>query len=393
MNYYLKKISSSIKDKTLKLKALIYIRNFFWVPVEVFFGFFIFYKGIKYAKISKNLKIKRNNNEIIFRLLSAYKLSKKNAQNIDNSFKIKGVWNEWIEINFKNLIKALKEENISLLNNLLNNMFEESFTRGLGIFEGYRKSKNLFGKFYFKYVWNNYLKHYLSLGGKKEDLRFPNVGNPTGIKIQNKIIPYEAIRHSYLAKQYTELLRDQKNPLIVEIGGGFGGFAYQLISLIKNNNTKYIIYDLPEVNAISSFFLMNAFPDKKVILFGEEELWESKNLEFDIAIMPYYMIKKLPKDSSDFIYNACSFSEMSRECALVYIKQIEVSCKKYFAHENHETRFRYYEKKDFSTNLIGSEVILNINKFKCIFKKPRLQIPPEDKYFGYFEYLYEKIDN
>ena len=66
---------------------------------------------------------------IIFRLLSAYKLSKKNAQNIDNSFKIKGVWNEWVEINFKDLIKAFKEENISLLNNLLNNMFEESFTR------------------------------------------------------------------------------------------------------------------------------------------------------------------------------------------------------------------------------------------------------------------------
>ena len=100
-------------------------------------------------------------------------------------------------------------------------------------------------------------------------------------------------------------------------------------SLLKNNNTRYIIYDLPEVNAISSFFLMNAFPDKKVILFGEEELWESKNLEFDIAIMPYYMIKKLPNESCDFIYNACSFSEMSKECALTYVKQIELSCKKY----------------------------------------------------------------
>jgi len=392
VNYYIKKISSSIKDKTLKLKALIYIRNFIWVPIEVFLGFFIFYKGIKYSKISKNFKFKNNNNKIITRIFSAYKFSKKNAKNIDNYFKIKGVWNEWIEINFKDLIKALKEENKSLLNKLLNNMFEESFTRGLGIFEGYKKSKNLFGKFYFKYVWNNYLKHYLSLGGKKEDLRFPNVGNPTGIKVQNKIIPYEAIRHSYLAKQYSELLRDQNNPLIVEIGGGFGGFAYQLISLIKNKNIRYIIYDLPEVNVISSFFLMNAFPDKKVILFGEEELWKSKNLEFDIAIMPYFMIQKLPKDSSDFIYNACSFSEMSKECALAYIKQIEVSCKKYFAHENHETRFRYYDKKDFSTNLLGSEVILNNNKFKCIFKKPRLQIPPEDKYFGYFEYLYERID-
>tara|TARA_A100001011_G_C14315925_1_gene847967 strand:+ start:3587 stop:4768 length:1182 start_codon:yes stop_codon:yes gene_type:complete len=392
VNYYIKKVSSSIKDKTLKLKALIYIRNLCWVPIEVFWGFFIFYKGITNTKISKNLKIKINNNEVINRILSAYKLSKNNSTNIYNYFKIKGVWNEWIEINFKYLIKALKDENIIILNNLLNNMFEESFTRGLGIFEGYTKSKNLFGKFYFKYVWNSYLKHYLLLGGKKEELIFPNVGNPTGIKIKNKIIPYEAIRHSYLAKQYSELLRDQKNPLIVEIGGGFGGFAYQLISLIKNKNTRYIIYDLPEVNAISSFFLMNAFPDKKVILFGEEEIWKSKNLEFDIAIMPYYMISKLPKDSSDLIYNACSFSEMSRECALGYIKQIEVSCKKYFAHENHETRFRYYDKNDFSTNLIGSEVILNKNKFKRIFKKPRLQIPPEDKFFGYFEYLYERID-
>ena len=85
-------------------------------------------------------------------------------------------------------------------------MFEESFTIGLGIFEGYTKSKNLFDKLYMKYVWNIYLKNYVELGGKKEELRFLNVGNPTGIKIQNKIIPYEAIRHSYLVKQYSELL-------------------------------------------------------------------------------------------------------------------------------------------------------------------------------------------
>ncbi len=45
-----------------------------------------------------------------------------------------------------------------------------------------------------------------------------------------------------------------KNSFNNEIRGGFGGFAYQLISLIKNNNTRYIIYDLPEVNAINSFF-------------------------------------------------------------------------------------------------------------------------------------------
>ena len=32
-------------------------------------------------------------------------------------------------------------------------------------------------------------------------------------------------------------------------------------------------------------------------------------------------------------------------------------------------------------------MILNINKFKRIYKKPRLQIPPDDKFFENFEYL------
>ena len=89
MNYYIKKVSSSIKDKTLKLKALIYIRNLCWVPIEVFWGFFIFYKGITNTKISKNLKIKINNNEIITRILSACKLYKRILQILIMILKLK----------------------------------------------------------------------------------------------------------------------------------------------------------------------------------------------------------------------------------------------------------------------------------------------------------------
>ena len=51
---------------------------------------------------------------------------------------------------------------------------------------------------------------------------------------------------------------DQEKPIICEIGSGYGGLA----SKIKNNikKSKLIIFDLPEVNAVQSYYLINTFP-------------------------------------------------------------------------------------------------------------------------------------
>jgi putative sugar O-methyltransferase len=96
----------------------------------------------------------------------------------------------------------------------------------------------------------------------------------------------------------------------VEIGGGLGGQAYQTIQMCDGQVSKYIVFDIPEVATISAYFLLSAFPDKCVRLFGEGPVSVASCEEYDIAVFPHFTINQLSDASVDLFYNSCSFSEM-----------------------------------------------------------------------------------
>ena len=59
---------------------------------------------------------------------------------------------------------------------------------------------------------------------KKEDYKYldnsKDPGNPYGLLYQNNLVMIDTPRHDYYAKNYY-LLKNKKNPLILEIGGGY----------------------------------------------------------------------------------------------------------------------------------------------------------------------------
>ena len=151
------------------------------------------------------------------------------------------------------------------------------------------------------------------------------------------------------------------------------------------------MFDIPEVVAISSAFLISSFPDKKIRLYGEGSI-SSTNRDFDIGIFPHFTIDNLEYDSIDLFYNSCSFSEMDEVTSRKYLSVIENCCRKYFMHDNHEVDFNFLKTDGtFSKNIIGSKLIPNSNNFKLIYKKSRTHGLPEDSSFKSFEYLYEKF--
>jgi hypothetical protein len=397
IKYILEKIKRAQKSGTLSEKGVRFFRNqtlrYVVIPLRSLFKFnndlqlnftngFIDHRGDKnFLKIS---------HDQIKRIVKAYKLAKFDQINASPEFQIKGLWDEWISINFKKLIFALETENIELLENLFNNIIREQCTIGLGGYDEWVRYNSLFGRCYIKEVWIDYFNKLKDIQGNG-DIEFPKVGNPCGVVYKGKIIPIESLRHAYRAEEIKNILNIQEKQLVVEIGGGYGGLGYQLISKLKKINANYILFDIPEVVAISSAFLLTALPGKEIMLYGEIPLVGIKN-NFEIGIFPHFSIESLEDDSVDLFYNSCSFSEMNGASAVKYLSVIDRCCRKYFMHDNHETTFifRQYDGSS-SENIIGSKLMPNPDYFKRIYKKIRTHGLPEDGSFKHFEYLYERI--
>jgi putative sugar O-methyltransferase len=334
----------------------------------------------------------QTNPEHLQRIVTAYKASKQAQRQAALPFQIRGLWDEWISTNYKRLITALEAEHISDLSDLFENLYREQFTIGTGGYDNYLRYRTLLGSFYIKYVWSTYRDKLLTLDFDLQEITFPLVGNPTGIILNENVIAIETLRHAYHAIEMVELLRDVPKATIVEIGGGLGGQAYQTIQMNGERVAKYLVFDIPEVAAISSYFLLSAFPDKRVRLFGEGPVSVASCEAYDVAVFPHFAMTQLPDSSVDLFYNSCSFSEMDGVSSREYLSIIETAGRKYFLHDNHDTVFEF-RNPDGSTsvNVIGSKLIPNPTVFKRIFKKSRVHGLPEDRSIVHFEYLYEKI--
>ena len=334
----------------------------------------------------------RSNPEFLRRIVAAYKAAKQVQHQAALPFQIRGLWDEWITINHKKLIAVLEAEDISALSDLLENLFREQCTIGTGGYDSFVRYRTLLGNFYIKYVWSTYRNKLQSLDFEMQNLNFPLVGNPAGILLDGKVISIETLRHAYHAVEMCHLLRNVDNANIVEIGGGIGGQAYQALQMNGEQISKYLVFDIPEVAALSSYFLLSSFPDKRVRLFGEGPVSVDTTEEYDLAVFPHFTISQLADSSIDMFYNSCSFSEMDAASSREYLSVVERSCRKYFLHDNHDTVFKFGNTDGTtSVNIIGSKLIPDPALFKRIFKKPRVHGLPEDRSVVQFEYLYERI--
>ena len=319
-----------------------------------------------------------------------YKHSKSLQDHAEKQFRIRGNWDDWLKANYGKLISALNNEEVDNLKKIFSNIFREPLTIGtLSGFDGYLRHKSFFGKLYTQTIWNKYYNLLKDINFDFKKLDFPAVGNQSGVKINNKVITYETLRHAYHATELNTLIKNIEKPVIVEIGGGLGGMAYQTFKLSNKKEQKYYIFDIPEVLTLCAFFLIAALPEKKICLFGEKV---NNDTDYDIILMPYFLIHNIENLKIDCFYNSCSLSEIDSECSKEYLKVINKSCEGYFLTDNHETRLIFkYPDGTVSRNLKGSEFVPDSNKFRTVYKKRRKHGLPEDIFFNYYSYLYEKI--
>ncbi len=159
-----------------------------------------------------------------------------------------------------------------------------------------------------------------------------NIGNPRFLKINaecnKKIENLRANKHDmcdiYHYKLFKENILDKINTdnlIIAEIGAGYGGFASKVI---RNKQLKYVIFDLPEVNALQYYYLSKNFPEKIIVDYDTfVRNGRDLNQKFDILILPPWEIESFKKDFFNIFVNIRSMQEMNKSTIKFYFQNIQ----------------------------------------------------------------------
>ena len=214
-----------------------------------------------------------------------------------------------------------------------------------------------------------------------EDLLSPIIGNPYGIELDNKFIRVGSFYCHYYAIQLAKLLRkkDDTKKSLLEIGGGYGLLAYFLSK--NTNNLSYIDLDLPENMALTAYYLMNAYPNKNFLLYGEGSLSKENILNHDFIIMPNFVIRDIPDNICDVSFNSYSLAEMPRNTISEYITQIMRLTKSFFMHVNHTK----------NSLVIADDFGVDKNIFDILYKAPAMWNYGRNIKMDEYEFLYRRI--
>jgi hypothetical protein len=152
--------------------------------------------------------------------------------------------------------------------------------------------------------------------------------------------------------------RGEERRVVLEIGSGWGGFAYQFKTLCPN--ATYVCVDLPPTMLFSAVYLKTLFPEAKTLIYGEPGFEQKvKSLrDYDFVFVPHYYFPLLPKPKIDLGLNMVSFQEMTTEQVDGYARTLrDFGCRRIYSlnkdRSKHNTELstvsevlsRYYDLK------------------------------------------------
>lgn len=345
------------------------------------------FKGQKSENVDRTYQI-----NVLERISDAYNKAISRQTGVPEPYQPGSKWKPQIEQKRSEYIKALKNKDIPTLTILFENFFRNNGVLSILKNKLYPQlTKNspigtiaqkeyITGVLHDVQVWKEYF-------GKSTlvDLKFPSIGNPFGYRMDGVIVTGSSASLNYYAKRSKAMLADVANPVVGEIGTGFGGLFYYLIK--ENPNTTCLGFDLLEVLVIAQYFLMMAFPQKRFLLFGEpgsEGQLTSKILDgFDVVLLPNYKLVDLDNETVDLFLNFHSLSEMEPVTIDEYIKQIGRVTRSFFFHENSNVAHQIgYGKLEVPVD----KFTISPLDFKLLYKTTAIWDEPR-----YMEYLYMKF--
>jgi hypothetical protein len=212
-------------------------------------------------------------------------------------------------------------------------------------------------------------------------MAMPKTGNPYGAMIGNHIVSADCPRHDYFSLKLKKLLGEQKKakPVILEIGGGYGGLALQILRRV--DKVCYLDCDLMESLYIAYYFIRKS-TDRTVVwaLDGiPADAWKA-----DVIMVPAHNYARID-GSIDVVFNANSLSEMSRETIDGYIGLVHRLMPSYFLHQN--SNFLLFPNSERHIETLASQFPINPMSYEEIYRS----IAPWQGAGGrYREFLYRR---
>jgi hypothetical protein len=151
------------------------------------------------------------------------------------------------------------------------------------------------------------------------DLTGPGVGNPFGVQIEDTLLQTGAEYQHYCARRILDILHAPA-ATVTEIGGGFGGMAYYLLR--DQPKITYIDFDVPESLALTAYYLLKSFPERKFLLYGEDELGQEAINRFNVILMPPFELGNTPSKSIDLTFSSHTIPALSRAARVEYLHEI-----------------------------------------------------------------------
>jgi hypothetical protein len=133
--------------------------------------------------------------------------------------------------------------------------------------------------------------------------------------------------------------RAGKRCTVVEVGSGWGGFAYQFRTLFPN--TCYVLVDLPELFLFSAVYLMTLFPSARVAFWDEARPLPPDEIhDYDFVFVPHSAFQSMVVDNVVLAINMVSFQEMTTAQVASYADRLhELGCR--FLYSLNRDRSRY----------------------------------------------------
>lgn len=339
----------------------------------------------------------KNERKLAERIFTSFRKMKRDQKLAAQLYQPSSLWEAQLKKSYAYLISGLEENNIDKFHFFLANF--GAWKEYTGVEEGsliqkYAKPGFLITRRYLQNeIFYNLLKlwKYYNVDKEVDCLERPNYGNLSGAYIDGVLLTVDSFFGEIYGSLLSGLLQPLQRPVIGEIGAGCGRLAYYTIR--RQESFAYIDFDLPEVLCLASYYLMKTFPQKKTLLYGEEEYTPATHLKYDLIFMPSYEICKLDSSCVHLFINETSLGEMTQEAAENYLHYITKSTK-YFFHLNHDRTPNIYDDK--THGLLGHEYPVPQDKFVLLFRYPDLKHMlfhggQVDLKNDIFVYMYERI--